>query len=38
MIINAGIQEVVYEKEYEFSGQTRTLLHEGGVRCRKLAG
>ena len=36
MIINAGIQEVVYAKEYEFSGQTRALLHEGGVRCRKL--
>ncbi|MEI6514391.1 MAG: dCMP deaminase family protein [bacterium] len=38
MIINAGILEVVYDKEYEFSDQTRTLLHEGGVRCRKLAG
>lgn len=38
MIINAGIQEVVYDKEYEFSDQTRALLHEGGVRCRKLAG
>ncbi len=37
MIINAGIQEVVYEKEYELSEQTRALLHEGGVRCRKLA-
>jgi dCMP deaminase len=36
MIINAGIQEVVYENEYEFSNQTRSLLHEGGVRCRKL--
>lgn len=36
MIINAGIQEVVYENEYEFSEQTRKLLHEGDVRCRKL--
>lgn len=38
MIINSGIQEVVYENEYEFSVQTRTLLHAGGVRCRKLSG
>jgi dCMP deaminase len=37
MIINAGIQEVVYKQEYEFSKQTRSLLHEGGVRCRKLS-
>ena len=36
MIINAGIKEVVFENEYEFSEQTRALLHEGGVRCRKL--
>jgi dCMP deaminase len=37
MIINAGILEVVYENEYEFSEQTRVLLHAGGVRCRKLS-
>ncbi|MEI7881458.1 MAG: deaminase, partial [bacterium] len=37
MIINAGILEVVYENEYEFSAQTRELLHAGGVRCRKLS-
>ena len=36
MIINAGIKEVVYEDEYEFSEQTRALLHAGGVRCRRL--
>ena len=36
MIINAGIKEVVFENEYEFSEQTRALLHEGGVRCRRL--
>ena len=33
-IINSGIQEVVYENEYEFSAQIRDLLHEAGVRCR----
>ena len=37
MIINSGILEVVFLKEYEFSDQTKALLHEGGVRCRKLA-
>jgi dCMP deaminase len=36
MMINAGIQEVVYETEYEFGEQTRALLHEGGVRYRRL--
>jgi dCMP deaminase len=36
MIINAGIGEVVYEEEYEFSPQTRDLLHEAGVRYRRL--
>ena len=36
MIINAGITEVVYEKEYEFNEQTRSLLHQAGVRYRKL--
>ena len=38
MIINAGVQEVVYDKEYEFNSQTRALLHEGGVRYRNLPG
>lgn len=36
MIINAGIVEVVYGKEYEFNVQTRDLLHQAGVRYRKL--
>jgi len=35
MIVNAGILEVVYEEEYLFSEQTRTLLTEAGVRCRQ---
>lgn len=37
MIINAGIQEVVFENEYEFGEQTRDLLHAADVRYRKLA-
>ena len=36
MLINAGIAEVVYEEPYEFSRQTRALLREAGVRCRRL--
>ena len=36
MIINAGIQEVVFEQEYEFGAQTRDLLLEAGVRYRRL--
>lgn len=36
MIINAGVVEVVYGREYEFSDQTRGLLHQAGVRYRKL--
>jgi dCMP deaminase len=35
MIINAGIAEVVYEDEYQFSHQTRRLLREARVRCRR---
>ena len=35
MIINAGIREVVYEDTYEFSRQTRSLLKEAGVKCRR---
>lgn len=36
MIINSGIAEVIYDKEYEFNRQTSRLLAEAGVRCRKL--
>ncbi|TFH13356.1 MAG: cytidine deaminase [Lentisphaerales bacterium] len=32
LIINAGIGEVIYEQEYEFNEQTRTLLAEAGVK------
>ncbi len=35
MIINSGIQEVVFETEYQFSAQTRDLLQEAGVIIRK---
>lgn len=35
MIINAGIREVVYDEEYRFSEQTKDLLAEAGVTCRK---
>jgi dCMP deaminase len=35
MIINAGITEVVYEDEYQFEAQTRALLKEAGVVCRR---
>ena len=34
MIINAGIREVIFETEYQFSAQTRDLLQEAGVICR----
>jgi len=36
MIINAGIAEVVYEGEYEFTRQIRVLLRQAGVKCRKI--
>lgn len=36
MIINAGIDEVVYEEAYEFNRQTRRLLADAGVKCRQL--
>lgn len=36
MIINAGIREVVYEKEYHFTRQARDLFAEAGVKCRQL--
>ena len=35
MIINAGLVEVVYEDEYQFSAQTRALLRSAGVKCRR---
>jgi dCMP deaminase len=35
MIINAGISEVVYEDEYQFSEQTGSLLRTAGVKCRR---
>ena len=35
MIINAGIEEVIYEHEYHFSGQARALLGEAGVKVRQ---
>ena len=36
MIINAGIAEVVYEGEYEFTRQIKALLRQAGVKCRKI--
>jgi dCMP deaminase len=35
MIINAGIAEVIYDQEYQFSRQTQALLKEAGVLCRQ---
>lgn len=35
MIINAGIREVVYAGEYAFDAQTRKLLADANVLCRK---
>ena len=35
MIINAGIREVVYTGEYAFDEQSRKLLADAGVLCRK---
>jgi len=35
MIINAGINAVIYEGEYEFGEQTRSLFSEAGVECRQ---
>jgi dCMP deaminase len=37
MIINSGILEVVYDEEYHFGDQTRALLAEAGVLCRRIA-
>ena len=36
MIINAGIVEVVYDEEYRFTDQTKALLAQAGVRCRRI--
>jgi len=33
MIINSGIVHVVYDEEYCFNEQTRTLFAEAGVKC-----
>ncbi|MDP6522785.1 MAG: cytidine/deoxycytidylate deaminase family protein [Kiritimatiellia bacterium] len=35
MIINAGIIEVVYESEYQFTEQTQRLFTESGVKLRQ---
>jgi dCMP deaminase len=35
MIINGGIVEVIYDEEYHFNEQTRSLFAEAGVRCRR---
>lgn len=35
MIINAGLRDVVYEHEYQFSSQARALLRTAGVKCRR---
>lgn len=35
MIINAGIDEVVFLELYPMSGQTTDLLKSAGVRCRQ---
>ena len=37
MIINSGIAKVIYEEPYHFSGQTKVLLTNAGVECRKYA-
>jgi dCMP deaminase len=36
MIVNAGIRAVVYGDVYQFSRQTRALLREAGVKCRRV--
>jgi len=38
MIINSGIVEVIYDEEYQFGDQTRALLAEAGILCRKFSG
>jgi dCMP deaminase len=34
MIINAGIQTVIYENEYKLTSQTKELLNSVGITCR----
>jgi dCMP deaminase len=36
MLINAGIVEVAYDEEYQFTKQTRALLKEAGVKFRRV--
>jgi dCMP deaminase len=36
MIVNAGIAEVVFEKEYEYHEAIRKLFRQARVKCRKL--
>lgn len=36
MIINAGITEVIYDEEYRFTSQTRALLEQAHVTCRRI--
>jgi len=35
MIINAGIQEVIYNEDYPLNATSFALLHEAGVQCRR---
>lgn len=35
MVINAGIKEVMYEDDYQFTKQARALFAEAGVKCRR---
>ncbi len=34
MIIAAGIREVIYEEEYQYSSEVADLFKEAGVKCR----
>lgn len=36
MIINAGIIEVVYDEEYLFTEQSKSLFHTANILCRQL--
>ena len=35
MIINAGIREVVYDEEYKFTEQTKSLFAQAGIKIRQ---
>lgn len=37
MIISAGIKKVVYESDYHYSVQIKSLFRQAGVVCRKYA-